>query len=61
MEVVTTLLNYSIIGIFQTIFSEFSNDYILENGIFYSKTPPLCPECLIQMVHNGYNLHSKKT
>lgn len=60
MEIVTTLNTYSIIETLNPIFNQFSNQYIIENGIFFSKNPPYCPFCGKQMVHNGYNTLTKK-
>lgn len=60
MEIITTLNTYSIIETLNPIFVQFSNQYIIENGIFFSKNPPCCPSCGKQMVHNGYNTLTKK-
>lgn len=60
MEIETTLNTYSIVDTLNPIFRQFSNDYIIENGIFFSKIPPKCPHCGNQMVHNGSNSLTKK-
>jgi transposase-like protein len=60
MEIVSTLFNYFSVALLDPIFSKFSNEFILENGIFYKKQPPECPHCNITMVHNGYNYRQKR-
>jgi len=56
----TNLDNFSLGGIFSTIFSEYSNDYVYTaTGIFRRTMPPVCPICGAQMNHN-YNTYSKK-
>jgi transposase-like protein/GTP cyclohydrolase I len=60
MEIVSTLFDYLSVSILHPILSKFSNEYILENGVFYKKQPPKCPDCNCVMVHNGYNYRQKK-
>jgi hypothetical protein len=60
MEIVTTLNSYNTVQTLYPVFSQFSNQYIIENGVFYSKNPPCCPSCGKKMVHNGYNTLTKK-
>ncbi|MDD5187703.1 MAG: hypothetical protein PHF57_05805, partial [Methanoregula sp.] len=38
----------------------FPKNCVLENGVFFSEQAPCCPVCGGQMVHNGYNIHTKK-
>ena len=57
----TNLDNFSLGGIFSTIFRDYSNDYVYTAaGIFRRTMPPVCPICGAQMNHNGYNTYSKK-
>ena len=60
MEIVTTLFGYYTVPLLHPILAKFSNEYILENGIFYKKQPPECPHCNSAMMHNGYNYRQKK-
>jgi transposase-like protein len=60
MEILTTLNSYSAISILNPILTQFSNDYTIEYGTFYSKIPPNCPRCGHKMNHNGSNTLSKK-
>ena len=60
MEILTTLNSYSAISILNPILTQFSNDYVIEYGTFYSKIPPNCPRCGLKMNHNGSNTLSKK-
>jgi len=60
MEIVTTLINFPVIGSLQSIFEKFSNEYIVKDGVFYKKQPPKCPRCDAPMVHNGFNYRQKK-
>ena len=59
MEIVATLFNIPLLSHIYPILSKFSNDFVLENGIFYKKVPPKCHDCNITMVHNGYNYRQK--
>lgn len=54
------LNTYSVVDTLNPIFCEFSNDYIIENGLFFSKIPPKCPHCSNPMVHNGSNTLTQK-
>lgn len=60
MQIVSTLNNYPHIKILNPIISQFSNNYVFENGVFLSKIPPICPNCGKPMVHNGSNSLTKK-
>ena len=60
MEIITTLNSYPTVQTLYPVFAQFSNQYIIENGVFYSKNPPFCPSCGKKMVHNGYNTLTKK-
>lgn len=60
MEIVSTLINFNVLGSLKPIFERFSNEYIIKDGIFYKNQPPKCPRCDAPMVHNGYNYRQKK-
>ncbi len=60
MEIVTTLNSYQSIQTLYPVLAQFSNQYVIENGVFYSKNPPCCPYCGQKMVHNGSNTLTKK-
>lgn len=60
MEIITTLNSYHTVPTLHPVFAQFPNQYIIENGVFYSKNPPCCPSCGQKMVHNGYNTLTKK-
>ena len=56
-----TLNNFSELSSLLYLFDSFSNDYeYTTRGIFRRKIPPVCPICITPMVHNGYNLYTKR-
>ena len=56
-----TLNNFSELPILLDVFGSFDNNYeYTAEGIFRRKTSPFCPECNGLMVHNGYNIYTKK-
>jgi hypothetical protein len=56
-----TLNNFSELPSLLDLFDNFSNDYeYTTRGICRRKIPPACPICSTPMVHNGYNLYTKK-
>jgi hypothetical protein len=56
-----TLNNFSELSSLLYLFDSFSNDYeYTTRGIFRRKIPPVCPICVTPMVHNGYNLYTKR-
>ena len=59
VTIVTTIFNSEAFSQFKDLFSKFPNDYFFENGTYYKNTPPVCPNCNQQMVHNGYNMYTK--
>jgi len=55
------LNNFSELPILLEAFGSFDNNYeYTAEGIFRRKTPPSCPRCNSPMVHNGYNIYTKK-
>jgi tetratricopeptide (TPR) repeat protein len=55
------LNNFSELPILLEAFGSFDNNYeYTAEGIFRRKTPPFCPRCNGPMVHNGYNIYTKK-
>jgi hypothetical protein len=55
-----TLENFQSVDTLFPIIKNFPKDCVLENGVFFSEQAPCCPVCGGQMVHNGYNIHTKK-
>ncbi len=55
------LNNFSELPILLEAFGSFDNNYeYTAEGIFRRKAPPSCPRCNSPMVHNGYNIYTKK-
>jgi hypothetical protein len=55
------LNNFSELPTLLEVFSSFDNSYeYTAEGIFRRKVSPFCPKCNNQMVHNGYNIYTKK-
>src|SRR5665647_3400498 len=55
------LNNFSELPILSEVFGSFDNNYeYTAEGIFRRKAPPFCPRCNSPMVHNGYNIYTKK-
>src|SRR5450756_2947547 len=53
--------NFSGLPTFLKVFGSFDNNYeYTAEGIFRRKAPPFCPRCSSPMVHNGYNIYTKK-
>ena len=53
--------NFSGLPTFLEVFGSFDNNYeYTAEGIFRRKAPPFCPRCSSPMVHNGYNIYTKK-
>src|SRR5450756_3005259 len=53
--------NFSGLPTFLEVFGSFDNNYeYTAEGIFRRKVPPFCPRCSSPMVHNGYNIYTKK-
>src|SRR5664280_1256205 len=53
--------NFSGLQTFLEVFGSFDNNYeYTAEGIFRRKSPPFCPRCSSPMVHNGYNIYTKK-
>jgi hypothetical protein len=56
-----TLMNFSHRDILLKVFSGYADDYEYTSyGIFRRTKPPICPDCGIIMVNNGYNIHCKE-
>jgi hypothetical protein len=55
-----TLENFQSVDTLFPIMKGFPKNCVLENGVFFSEQAPCCPVCGGQMVHNGYNIHTKK-
>ena len=62
MVIITTNFNtFPEIPILGVVFSGFGDEYeYTTNNIFRKKNPPPCPICDNKMVHNGFNLYTKK-
>jgi len=55
------LNNFSELPTLLDVFGSYDNSYeYTAEGIFRRKTSPFCPECNVPMVHNGYNIYTKK-
>jgi hypothetical protein len=55
------LNNFSGLPILLEVFGDFDNNYeYTAKGIFRRKASPFCPKCNSSMVHNGYNICTKK-
>src|SRR5674536_234868 len=53
--------NFSGLPTLLEVFGSFDNNYeYTAEGIFRRKVPPFCPRCSSPMVHNGYNIYTKK-
>src|SRR5680860_1420498 len=53
--------NFSGLPTLLEVFGSFDNNYeYTAEGIFRRKAPPFCPRCSSPMVHNGYNIYTKK-
>src|SRR5665647_1119853 len=53
--------NFSGLPTLLEVFGSFYNNYeYTTEGIFRRKVPPFCPRCSSPMVHNGYNIYTKK-
>src|SRR5665647_881635 len=53
--------NFSGLPTLLEVFGSFDNNYeYTAEGIFRRKSPPFCPRCSSPMVHNGYNIYTKK-
>src|SRR5674476_1575970 len=53
--------NFSGLPTLLEVFGSFDNNYeYTADGIFRRKVPPFCPRCSSPMVHNGYNIYTKK-
>ncbi|MDO8873410.1 MAG: hypothetical protein Q7V05_11885, partial [Methanoregula sp.] len=60
IEIGTTVSNFQSVGVFSSIFKNIPEDFIFDDGVFYSKYPPTCLVCGEPMVHNGSNTYTKK-
>ena len=59
--IITNFSTFSEIPILGVVFSGFGDEYeYTTNNIFRKKNPPPCPICDNKMVHNGFNLYTKK-
>jgi hypothetical protein len=57
----TNFNNHSEIPILGAVFCGLGDEYeYTTNNIFRKKNPPSCPKCDNKMVHNGFNLYTKK-
>src|SRR5664280_2817832 len=53
--------NFSGLPTLLEVFGSFDNNYeYTAEGIFRRKAPPFCPRCSSPMVHNSYNIYTKK-
>jgi len=56
-----TLINFPHRELLLRIFGNYSDDFeFTADGVFRKTTPPLCPDCNTQMVHNGFNIRCKE-
>jgi hypothetical protein len=54
------LKNFSHSDMLLKVFSDYSDGYeYTTDEIFRKAEPPICPDCDIRMVNNGYNIHCK--
>ena len=60
VQVITNLENFDSLSCLRGILSQFSNKFILDNGVYYSETIPNCPCCGNKMIRNGHNVRVKK-
>ena len=60
VQVITNLDNFDKMSSILEILQKFSNDFILENGVYYAQNCPNCPECGQIMTRNGSNKRTKK-